>query len=217
MINRSVSESVCLALASRKNKTHEIGFLLQLTEPVCILINTKNNKYLQTPSIFLFLVGFHASFHTVAQPANNSCKFGSLEREFGSMQTILVNALIKYYLNLCIHRFVFILKCIHLFFWSSILGDRKHQLGDEGKEKDACPNWSALLWTCPEWVRLGISITRWLAGERSGVIISRDWRWPLVVPVITSQRVVLAFPLLFPHCTPGSEFQSAPDLQSPRF
>lgn len=53
-------------------------------------------------------------------------------------------------------------------------------------------------------------------GER-GVIISRDWRWPVVVPVITSQRVVLAFPLLFPHCTAGSEFQSSPDLQSPQF
>lgn len=51
MINRSVSESVCLALASRKNKTHEIGFLLQLTEPVCILINTKKiiNTYKHPP------------------------------------------------------------------------------------------------------------------------------------------------------------------------
>ncbi len=136
-------------------------------------------------------------------------------------ETLLINARIKYWLNLCIHWVDYIVEYIHLFLSpESVIKNISlvlTQSQNEEFKKNACPNSSTLLWTCPERMRLGISITRWQAGERSGVIISRDWRWPLVVPVITSQRVVLAFPLLFPHCTAGSEFQSAPDLQSPRF
>lgn len=165
----------------------------------------------QTPFICLFYSRFFPiGFHIVAQLTNNSRKSGSLKWEFGIMQCSMSKCL-NLTLTCAFTNFFF---CILFCKWLKTATQKPKWRGKKRCTYEIHPHYCGHVLS--EW-DLGISITRWLAGERSGVIISRDWRWPLVVPVITSQRVVLAFPLLFPHCTAGSEFQSAPDLQSPRF